>query len=160
MIWSELLPQLSPVFEEIVRSYGILGLAVSSFLGATVFIPLVTEFLFPILRAYDISSLTILLVASFSSVLGLYVNYRIGYQSVKYLSKKVKKKHGQKAKKIINEYGDVGLFIILVFPAFPADPLTVFAGAAEMDLQKYLIIGLLAKLIRYGTVLGVLNLFM
>ncbi|MFC2154591.1 YqaA family protein [Candidatus Altiarchaeota archaeon] len=153
------LSQISHILEQLVAIYGLPGLFIASFLGSTVFVPFPTEVVFPLLRAFGVSSLAILLVASAASVAGLYVNYQVGYRSVKYLGKKIKKKRGQKAKKIIQEYGDVGLFIIIVFPVFPADPLTTIAGMAEMDIQRFLIISALAKLIRYGTVLGVVNLF-
>ncbi|MCX6695010.1 MAG: hypothetical protein NTU61_01775, partial [Candidatus Altiarchaeota archaeon] len=100
----------------IVLSYGLPGLLLASLIGSTIFVPFTTEILFPVLIKASISPVEIVLYAAFGSLLGTIVNYALGFYGTKLVQKHIQGANADKAQSIMDKYGWLGLFVIMVVP--------------------------------------------
>ena len=140
-----------------VHQYGLIGLFISSLIGSTIFLPFSVELTFPILLKAGIHKLAIIFTSAAGAVCGTLINYRIGYYGIKYAHKHVRKKKLERATKLMNKYGLVGLFTIIVLPLpLPVDPITIICVAARMDINRFTTIFLAAKMLKYALTLGVI----
>jgi membrane protein YqaA with SNARE-associated domain len=144
----------------IIVQYGLPGLFIACFLVSTIFIPFTLELFFPPLIAVGVNPVHILLVAVSGSMLGVWLNYLLGYYGVKLIHNRISKQDLDKAKRIMDRYGWFGLFLVMVLPLpLPTDPLTVLCGMSRMNPIEFTIASAVGKLIKYGISIGLFKLF-
>jgi membrane protein YqaA with SNARE-associated domain len=135
-------------FEAIIAlffHFGLVGLLVSSFLSALVFVPGYSSFLIPIFIKLRFNPWIILAVLSAGAIAGEFVNYYLGVVGSKYVyHKKIKD-----AEKWLNRWGEYAIFIVNLIPFFPADFLNVLVGFLKMDRNKFLLGMALGKILQY-----------
>jgi len=155
-------PLILGMLRNLVLHYGILGLFIASFLSSTIFFPFTFEVLLPPFYYLGISKLFVVLSATTGSLLGMYVNYFLGYHGFfRPFGKKIKRETMHRAREWMHKYGGVGLFAIILLPTpIPPDPVGVVCGAIKMELRIFLLIVALGKLMRYSLVLGILDLIL
>jgi membrane protein YqaA with SNARE-associated domain len=145
----------------LVHHWGLLGLFITSFIGATVFVPFTAEVTFPILLKSGIHPLPIMLAAAAGALGGALFNYYLGLKGIQYAHKYVKQEDIDKAQRLMNKYGWVGLFIAMALPVpLPADALTVFVGATEMNVREFSAVIFSAKLVKYALIIGLIDLIL
>ena len=141
-----------------VREYGLIGIFLASAIGSTIFVPLSAELTFPILVAAQVNRLAILVAATVGALLGTLVNYWLGYRGVSIADKYLRKEDLEKAHKIMNRYGWVGVMVALAVPVpLPIDPLTILCGITRMDLKEFIAAVVVGKAIKYALVLEVVG---
>lgn len=144
----------------LIVHYGLAGLFISSLLGSTIFIPFSVEAVLPFLVGLKLDPVQIILVSAIGATIGTCVNYAIGFYATELVEKKLGGKNLKKAKDLMDKYGWPGLFLILVAPVplpIPVDPLTVIPGLAKMNFPEFVLIVLLAKLLKYSFFVAVLT---
>lgn len=141
-----------------VREYGLLGIFLASAAGSTIFLPLSAELTFPLLVAANVNRLAILAAATLGALAGTLVNYWLGYRGVRLADKYLKKEDLEKARRIMNRYGWVGVMAALAVPLpLPIDPLTILCGMIRMDLKEFIAAVAIGKAIKYALVLEVVG---
>jgi membrane protein YqaA with SNARE-associated domain len=144
----------------LIVHYGLVGLFISSILGSTIFIPFSVEAVLPVLVGLKLDPVQIVLVSAIGATIGTCVNYAIGFYATELVEKRLGEKNLKKAKDLMDKYGWPGLFLILVAPVplpIPVDPLTVIPGLAKMNFPEFVLIVLLAKLLKYSFFVAVLT---
>jgi membrane protein YqaA with SNARE-associated domain len=140
------------IFAEIVHRYGMLGLLVAAFFSSTVIVTFPIEGIFPFLIEYGTDPITLVVVAAFGSLIGTWMNYGIGVWGAHLIARKIGHAKLERAKKLMDKYGWVGLLILvgLPIPAFPVDPLTIVPGILRMNPLEFTIAVFVGKIIHYG----------
>jgi membrane protein YqaA with SNARE-associated domain len=148
-------------FMHLVASYGLVGLFFSSLLVSTIFIPFSVEFLIPPLLVAGVNPYHVLIASVLGSTIGVWINYLVGYYGIHAVKKYVKEEDIQKAKKVMDKYGWLGLFFIVGFPVpIPTDPVTVLCGMSEMNPVEFTLAVLFGKILKYGAFIGVIKIFL
>ncbi|MFH0861390.1 MAG: VTT domain-containing protein [Candidatus Altiarchaeota archaeon] len=152
-----MLEMMGPLGAQIVLDYGLIGLFFFSLASASIFVPVSVEITFPVLVMARVDKVVIVLVATAGASFGSLMNYYIGMGGLKLAHNYINVKEIDKARKIMNRYGWIGLFGALILP-LPGDPLTVLCGAAKMNLREFIITVTAARIIKYALILGLLTL--
>ncbi|MEC8938644.1 MAG: VTT domain-containing protein [Candidatus Thermoplasmatota archaeon] len=102
---------------------------------------------------------TVVLVATFSSVLGALVGYAIGmYAGGWLLERFVSESTIARLNVLVERYGSAGIFIAAVSP-IPYKALAWIAGAGRMDLRLFVAAGLFGRGLRFGIPGALLGLY-
>jgi len=134
----------------LLKSYGIFGLFIASFLTSLIFFPGMVEFSLPILISLKFDPFLLFLSILLGSVLGGICNYYFGYAGYLFLIKK-EGKEVRKVKKWLNKWGSFAIFAFSANPLpFPYDVLCVLAGIFKMDFKIFLIAMTLGKVMKYS----------
>jgi len=131
------------------ESLGLLGLALSSFLAATI-LPLSSELVLSSLLLAGGTPATLLLVATAGNVLGSVVNYllgRWGADTILQRCFKISKQQTDKAELQFNRYGSWSLLFAWV--PIIGDPLTIIAGMLKVHFGLFLLLVTIGKFGRY-----------
>ncbi len=141
-----------------ILKYGLAGLLLTSFLGATIFLPFTPELAFPPLLIAGVSPYMIVLISALGSVGGAAVNYALGYWGSNEIEKRVEKWEIERVKKYADRYGTLGLFFIMMFPVpLPVDPITVFFGMTHMRFDFFCVTVFLGKVVKYAMLVGLVE---
>ena len=144
----------------IVLNYGLDGLFIASAIGSTIFVPFTVELWFPLFLRAGIPRLSVLAYATAGALLGTLVNYALGFYGAKVIQRHAKGEGVVRAKRIMDRYGWLGVFVILVLPIpLPVDALTIVCGLTRMSLIEFTITVLAAKIIKYSLALELFSLF-
>ncbi|MCH2441215.1 MAG: VTT domain-containing protein [Candidatus Thalassarchaeum sp.] len=101
----------------------------------------------------------VVLVATFSSVLGALVGYAIGmYAGGWLLERFVSESTIARLNVLVERYGSAGIFIAAVSP-IPYKALAWIAGAGRMDLRLFVAAGLFGRGLRFGIPGALLGLY-
>ena len=101
----------------------------------------------------------VVLVATFSSVLGALVGYAIGmYAGGWLLERFVSESTIARLNVLVDRYGSAGIFIAAVSP-IPYKALAWIAGAGRMDLRLFVAAGLFGRGLRFGIPGALLGLY-
>ena len=101
----------------------------------------------------------VVLVATFSSVLGALVGYAIGmYAGGGLLERFVSESTIARLNVLVERYGSAGIFIAAVSP-IPYKALAWIAGAGRMDLRLFVAAGLFGRGLRFGIPGALLGLY-
>ncbi len=101
----------------------------------------------------------VVLVATFSSVLGALVGYAIGmYAGGWILERFVSESTIARLNVLVERYGSAGIFIAAVSP-IPYKALAWIAGAGRMDLRLFVAAGLFGRGLRFGIPGALLGLY-
>ena len=101
----------------------------------------------------------VVLVATFSSVLGALVGYAIGmYAGGWLLERFVSESTIARLNVLVERYGSAGIFIAAVSP-IPYKALALIAGAGRMDLRLFVAAGLFGRGLRFGIPGALLGLY-
>ncbi|CAN5409935.1 YqaA family protein [soil metagenome] len=141
--------------EEIILTFGYLGLFVVSFLAATL-LPIGSELFVTLMVARGNNSGLIWLVATAGNYLGALTNYYVGYWGGDFLFARyiqVKPESQQKAQALYQRWGAPVLFFSWV--PIVGDALTVISGTLKLSLSVFTIWVLLGKGLRYVVVIMV-----
>jgi membrane protein YqaA with SNARE-associated domain len=128
---------------------GLLGLALSAFLAATI-LPLSSELVLSSLLLAGQSPIPIIIVATIGNVLGSVVNYFLGRWGAEPLLHrwfKLSTHQTNKAEQYFNRYGKWSL--LFAWLPIIGDPLTVVAGMLKVNFGLFLLLVTVGKLGRY-----------
>ena len=142
----------------LVQHYGILGLFASALIGSTIFIPFSVEAAILVLIPTHANPYLLILVATAGALIGTWINYAIGFYASELAEKKIGPQNIEKAKNFMNKWGWPGLFLIVFIPTpIPTDPVTIIPGITRMNFLEFTIVILLAKILRYAVLVGLLE---
>lgn len=128
---------------------GLIGLALASFLAATI-LPLSSELVLSSLLLTGQAALPLILTATVANVLGSVVNYllgRWGANTVLHRWFKLSQPQTDKAERHFNRYGKWSLLFAWI--PIIGDPLTVIAGMLKVNFGLFLLLVTIGKLSRY-----------
>ena len=137
---------------EWAEGFGLLGLAIVSASEAALQPAPPDLLVFPMVLGADSSLdiLTIVLVATVSSVIGAVAGYGIGaYAGRPILERFASDATVARLDTLIDRYGSAGIFLAAVSP-IPYKALAWAAGAGRMDLRLFVAAGLFGRGIRFG----------
>ena len=134
--------------DTIFIKYGLLGLFFNGMFSS--FIPIPTEVTVSALLLGRIKPLDVFLVLTFSSIVGGYIAYYLGYNGrlLRRLRKTPEKKYEQKSINIMTRYG---WFTIIFFsPWIPilGDVVSIIAGTKRYNIVKYSIAMTVGKTVK------------
>lgn len=128
--------------------YGLLGLFFNGMFSS--FIPIPTELTVSALLLGGINPVEVFLVLTFSSIVGGYIAYYLGYNGrlLSKLRKTPEKRYEQKSINIMTKYG--WSTIIFVSPWIPiiGDVVSIIAGTKRYNLVKYTIAMTVGKTVK------------
>ncbi|OYT41167.1 MAG: hypothetical protein B6U86_02965 [Candidatus Altiarchaeales archaeon ex4484_43] len=149
---------------ELIKRYGLIGLFLSSLVGSTIFLFFSVESLFPFLLTSGIEPISVIGVATIGSVIGTWINYGLGLVGSGFIRQKYDHHKINRARKIMNRYGWVGLFVVIAMPLpipIPVDPITVIPGITRMNFIEFTIVVITGKLVKYvfwvAIFMGIIN---
>jgi len=129
----------SVLHDTIFIKYGLMGLFFNGMFSS--FIPIPTELTVSALLLGGINPLDVFLVLTFSSIVGGYIAYYLGYNGrlLRRLRKTPEKKYEQKSINIMTKYG--WSTIIFFSPWIPiiGDVVSIIAGTKRYNIVKYTI---------------------
>ncbi|HDH41838.1 MAG TPA: DedA family protein [Candidatus Altiarchaeales archaeon] len=150
--------------KELINRYGLIGLFLSSLVGSTIFLFFSVEGLFPFLLTSGIEPISVIGVATLGSVIGTWINYGLGFIGSGFIKQRYDHHKIDRAQKIMNRYGWMGLFLVIAMPLpipIPVDPITVIPGIARMNFIEFTIVVVAGKLLRYvlwvAIFMGIIN---
>lgn len=150
--------------EGLIMEYGLIGLFSASFIGSTVFLPVFLEGIFPFLLKSGIDPVIVVGVAAVGSLFGTWVNYGLGFLGSSFIVEKFDHNRIGSARRIMNRYGWIGLFVVIATPLplpIPVDPITLIPGIARMNFLEFTIVVFAGKLVRYAVwvafFMGIIN---
>lgn len=136
------------MFNELVESYGALGLLASSFVSSTLAPGGSEAVLIYLIHDNQEESFYYVLVATFGNTLGALLTYYMAFfASTKWATKIHNKKHFAKAQTLIERYGAVAL--LLSWLPLIGDVLCLAAGWVKLNIMRSLSFILLGKFLRY-----------
>ncbi len=136
---------------EWVASYGLAGLFMAAFLGATL-VPVSSEVAFVAALAGGVPPLPALLVASAGNALGALVNYGLGALFAEKIERKLEaNQSGRRALGWTRRWGRwslLGSWLPVV-----GDPLCLAAGLVRVPLWFFALVGIGTRVARYAVIL-------
>lgn len=151
------LPFLQVIYayiKENIGNFTILGIFYTSFLGGIFFVPSPDEVFF----YYALSKNNLIFYTLFSFLAGYLLaqilNYYLGWKASNHVLNFVSKRKLYQARRYINKYGGVGIFLFNFLP-FPAPLLSLGLGIAKYNLKRLLIWSFLGHLLKFLVVIGV-----
>ncbi len=137
---------------ELLKKYGISGLFFVSVIGSTIFLVFPIEGVFPFFLAADIEPAIIVGIATIGSLIGTSINYGLGFVGSGIIEKKIDHEKMESARKMMNKYGWIGLFLVIAIPSpipIPIDPITVLPGIMRMNYIEFIITVAAAKIAKF-----------
>ncbi|PHS25612.1 MAG: hypothetical protein COA83_05430 [Methylophaga sp.] len=134
---------------EWLSEYGLLGMALSAFLAATI-LPLSSELVLSALLIAGENPTALIIVATAANVAGSIVNYLIGHwgaDTIMYRWFRLSKEQTRKAETQFNHYGKWSL--LLAWVPIMGDPLTFVAGLLKVNFGLFLVLVTTGKFARY-----------
>jgi len=138
---------------ELIEGYGLIGLFSASLVGSTIFLFFSVESLFPFLLTSGIEPIPVIGIATIGSVIGTWINYGLGFIGSGFIKQRYDHHRMDHARKIMNKYGWIGLFVVIAMPLpipIPVDPITVIPGIARMNFIEFTIVVIAGKLVKYA----------
>lgn len=149
------------MFESIIGfvvRYELLGLFFASLIGSTIFVPFMTELLFPIAIKSGFDIYHIVFIAALGATFGTWINYGVGFLGSKFIEKRVDHRRIEDAKRFMNRYGWVGLLFLIAIPfPIPVDPITIVPGISRMNFIEFSIVVFIGKLIKFAIFVGIID---
>lgn len=130
-----------------IASHGILGLFLVIMIGSTP-VPIPVEAFALAAVAAGASPLLTTVLTTLGSTGGGFVTYLIGAGAVKAFRIKPGRKSIRKARRWLEEYGAVAVFVFALTP-LPFDAMAFAAGAGGMKKKVFLLATLAGRLLRY-----------
>lgn len=134
--------------QEWVAEYGVWGLGVAAFLGATL-VPVSSEVAFVAALKLGIPAWQVFVSASIGNALGATLNYGLGWLfGARVLAKLEASRSGRHALRWVERYGRwslLGSWLPVV-----GDPLCLAAGLFRVDLYFFVTVGIGTRLARYA----------
>lgn len=137
-------------FSSQIKNSTLSGLLYISILGALFFlaIPMEAVFIYYLSSTFH-SAFAIIIIIVIGSVIGLTINYFIGWMlGSKVLKRFFEKENYEKYKNYIDKYGGIVLVIGNVIPS-PLEPLTLLYGSFNYSYKKFLIFSLIGRILKY-----------
>lgn len=137
-------------FSSQIKNSTLPGLFYISILGALFFlaIPMEAIFIYYLSSTFH-SALAIIAIIVIGSVIGLTINYFMGWVlGDKVLKKFFDKENYEKYKNYISKYGGVVIIVGNIIPS-PIEPLTLLYGGFNYDYKKFFILSLIGRIIKY-----------
>lgn len=135
-----------------LSEYGLVGMALSAFLAATI-LPLSSELVLSTLLIAGKNPLALIIVATVGNVAGSVVNYIIGRWGADTILHRwfhLSQKQTDKAEQYFNRYGRWSL--LFAWLPIIGDPLTFIAGVLRINFGLFLILVTIGKLGRYWVI--------
>jgi membrane protein YqaA with SNARE-associated domain len=138
---------------DLIDRYGLVGLFLAALVGSTVFLFFSVESLFFFLLESGIEPISIIGVAAVGSLIGTWINYVLGFVGSGFIEQKFDHHGMEKARRIMDRYGWIGLFVVIAMPLpipLPVDPITVIPGIARMNFIEFTMVVLAGKIVKYA----------
>ena len=136
------------MFDELVESYGVLGLFVSAFVSSTLAPGGSEAVLAYLLLNGEHVPIYLVIVATIGNTLGALTTFYLGHiASAKYPPKKISPQHFYKANVLIQRYGSISL--LMSWLPVLGDVLCLVAGWLRLNFFKALFFITLGKFARY-----------
>jgi membrane protein YqaA with SNARE-associated domain len=134
-------------------------LSIGTLLGSTIFLPLSMDIAYPVLLRAGVTRLPIILAVGGGAMIGNYINYLVGMRGIKHVQRHVSAKHIDQAKHLITRWGAPGMLVALALPLpLPvADPITVIAGAVNMERMRFFAATFGGHALRSALVIGLIQ---
>lgn len=148
------------MMEDLVLQSGYLGLFMVSFLAATL-VPLGSEIFVAVMAVSGYDPWLVFTFATTGNILGSITNYYVGKLGTNFLLSryiKVDPEKRQKAERMYRKWGAPVLFLAWI--PIAGDPLTVIAGALNLDLRVFTFWVGLGKASRYFLVIKTAEIFL
>jgi len=146
--------------DTLLENFGYLGLFVVSFLSATL-VPLTSEVAVVGMLALGFNVYLVMITAVAGSFLGSLSNYLVGRQGTRFVLARYVRfepRRLSQAERFFGRWGPIALFFSWV--PLIGDPLTLVAGAVNVDLRSFTFWVLTGKIVRVLVVVGLaLHLF-
>lgn len=146
--------------DTLLENFGYLGLLIVSFLSATL-VPLTSEVAVVGMLALGYNVYLVIVTAVAGSFLGSLSNYLVGRQGTRFVLARFVRfepRRLSQAERFFGRWGPIALFFSWV--PLIGDPLTLVAGAVNVNLRSFMFWVLTGKIVRILVVVGLaLHLF-
>jgi membrane protein YqaA with SNARE-associated domain len=119
--------------------------------------------LIPMALRQRLKAWTYAAICTIGSVLGGLAGYAIGFYMLEYIGQPVLRLYGLEGKwaQLAGWFADWGVWVLLIKgpTPFPYKVLTIFAGAAHMNLAAFVLASLLSRALRFYLVAGLIYWF-
>ena len=126
----------------------LLGLFYAASFGALAFIAFPIEVLFLYYLSLDYDVFPLVLVTVFGSMLGMFVNYLLGFFLGERVLRFVLGRSYERLKSLGERFGSIVVFIGSVIPS-PIEPLALLLGGMGFPLRKFLVYVFYGKILKF-----------
>lgn len=147
--WDAIKEGLRGPAEELVANYGLPGTFLVMVLAGTA-LPMASPLIVAFCASLGAPPIPLALIAALGYVLGLMVNYGLGYVlGLKFVKEKVPEERFEKLSSWLDKWGLGLVMAFSLVPVTPLETLSLICGAFHMNAKKFALISYLGKAIQF-----------